>query len=942
MKTKWTEAQEKAITQKGSVLVSASAGTGKTAVLTERIVRLLIDGKTSIGNILVITFSHAAAKEMEERIKNKLSECITNSELKPSQRKAAYRQYKNFGLASIKTIHAFCKDVISKYYYKVGIASDFTVGDINTIGIMRKSIINEVLEEEYKDKDENFLKLVDYIDASENIEDVIDKTCEKLAGMINGEEWLLSAVEDYNITDFLPSKVKEMLISDFEQIISYYNKALKEVSFVEDKKAQKIRNGLNCEIITCNNIIKKLKENKQNAITESDLDALATRIVFPNDEDYAYARFLRDKGKDIINKYKKNNITTETQIERIKSMYPMAKYFAELCIKISKAFAEEKHNAKVIDFNDMEKFAYKILEDSSVANVYKNEFSKIFVDEYQDTNPIQESIIEKISRDNNLFCVGDLKQSIYRFRASDPTLFLSRNNAYKSGSKYGTVISLSNNFRSAQNILNCANDVFRTVAPNSKEISYDKEEELIHDRDDDKQENPVNLSLINVNNIKAEFPDLSIDEAEIYNVIATIKNIVGKEIYDPKLGENRPANYSDICILCRKLSGLSDLFYRLFSDNDIPFSIEKSTELFKTVEVENLMGIIELAVNPHNDINLTSFMHMGLLGFSDDDIISIRKHNYTKSLYDNMCDISNNSSPLAEKCSLLLSFLENIRNKEKYSSISEIVDYVIMETNYTDFIAVMKNGKQRLLNLDLLKQYVFEYEKENEPTLYGFTQFINKLKANNPLITAEINSTTDTNRVLITTIHKSKGLEYPIVIMPFVGKGFNKNDKRSNIIMDAQSGIGFRFFDEKKRLKGKTLIREFVAQNQSEKNIEEELRLLYVSMTRAKELLYIQGTISGASSFDSEAKNSLDWLKFTIFPNDIAGKFGLIKTASGLWQVNKENIEAIKEMVDIKASPGNIEDLKDKYFISEVTEKETVLKEERNTKEYIFELPELY
>ena len=945
MKATWTEAQNKAINQKGSVLVSASAGTGKTAVLTERIVRLLTEDGVSIKNILVITFSNAAAKEMEERIKNKLSKCITDQSLKPAQRKLAYRQCKNFSLANIKTIHAFCKDVIARYYYKVGISSDFTVGNINTIEIMRKNIIREALEEEYKSKNPDFLKLVEYIDESENIEDVICKTCEKLDGIIDNEKWMLEAAEQYNIDNTLPENVKKMIVEDFESVVKNYEKALKEIRLIEDKKAEKIRTGLKSEIITCNDIINKIKGNRADAITEEDLSCLATRITFPSDEAYAYSRFLRDKGKEIINKYKQNNITTDTQIKRIKAMYPIVKYFAGLCLKINKIFAGEKRSAKVIDFNDMEKFAYKILSDPTIANIYKGEFSKIFVDEYQDTNPIQEAIIENIARDNNLFCVGDLKQSIYRFRASDPTLFIARNDAYKRGEKYGTVISLNNNFRSSQNILNCANDVFYAVAPRSKEISYNTDEELVHKRNDDEQEVPVNLNLINVNNIKCEFPDITIDEAEVYNVISTIKNIIGKEIYDPETGGNRKAEYKDICVLCRKLSGVSEMFYRIFSEQNIPFTIEKPTELFKTIEVENLLGIVELAVNPRNDINLTAFMHMELLDFNDQDIIDIRKHNYTNSIYDNICEISKGKSVIASKCLRLLEFLDNLRNRERYYSISEIIDSIMDETHYTDFISVMKNGKQRLMNLDIFKQYVFEYEKESDTTLYGFIKFIKKIKDNNPLVTAEINSTTDTNRVLITTIHKSKGLEYPIVILPFMGKGFNKNDKRSNVMIDAQSGIGFRFFDPEKRQKGKTLIREFISKNQSEKNIEEELRLLYVSMTRAKELLYIQGTISGASSFETDAKSTLDWLKFTVFPNDIAGKHGMIKTKTGLWQVSKEDIEGIREMIASRRYDTNVEDLKEKYFMPglmpPVKKDDDMNSENESSNEYIFELPEI-
>lgn len=904
---KWTPEQFSAIEQNGSVLVSASAGTGKTAVMTEKVVNFLIQSELSIDGILVITFSNAAAKEMAERISKRLAEISEDGTISKAKRDIAIKRRMNLSNAHIETFHAFCKDIISKHYYKVGISSDFKVGEPNTVKLIMKKATDKVLEEEFRNKNSTFIRLAEYIDGGEKIDDVIIASCNKMSNIVDLNAWKEKTIANYEINDEFSKEIAEMIKKDFSDAANLLKKAVDSCEDIKTKK--KIEAELNTVLFS----LEKMEYDHINAIDESTIECICTKITYPRKIDCTLTKKLRDEANKHLEFYKKNNITTKTQLERIKEMAPVVRYFIDVCQKVNEEFAKMKKNAHIIDFNDMEHLALKILEDNIIANQYRAQFGRIFIDEYQDTNPIQEAIIEKISKKNNLFCVGDFKQSIYRFRASDPTLFLNRSENYEKNA-LGTVISLNKNFRSSQNILNCANDVLDIASRTSSEINYDEEQKLIHNRDDDNESQPVVVRILNKNKRDIDTDpteDLSTEEIEVYNTIDIIKNIIGKEIYNTKTDNKKPAEYGDICILCRKLSGISELFYKIFSQENIPFSIEKPTELFNTVEIENIINILELAENPNNDTGIIAFMHMGFFDFEDKDILEIRKFKYTESLYNNICLIATENSEIGGKCKLFLDFLERAR-RETGRHISEILNNILSELNYLDYIAVMPNGKQRISNIDVFKQYVYDYDVNNnkETTLYDFIKYIKKIKNDNPVVASEINSTIDTNRVKITTIHKSKGLEYPIVILPFVGKGFNKNDTRNNVVFDVKNGLGFRYFNNTNRSKGKTLVREFITREQAEKSVEEELRLLYVAMTRAKEILVIQGFCPDELEFSNVAKNTFDWVKNTIFPS---GKFryGEIKTNTGIWTIEKG-----LEKIEKQSKQAVSDNIRDKYIVS--------------------------
>jgi ATP-dependent helicase/nuclease subunit A len=615
-------------------------------------------------------------------------------------------------------------------------------------------------------------------------------------------------------------------------------------------------------------------------------------------------------------------------------MYPIALRLKELIIKYDKKYTEKKEERKIIDFNDMEKYALLILEDDSISDVYKSKYKRVFVDEYQDTSPVQESIINKISRENNKFFVGDLKQSIYGFRASDPLLFKSRSDSYKNKTLPGNVISLSNNFRSSQNILDCANDVFNHITKASKDINYSEEEKLVHGREDDSKCNPVVLNILS-EDIKNFYPNLSTDEIEIYNIVKIIKEQLGKLIYDPKINNYRPTEYKDIVVSCRKLTGLSDYFAQIFTSNNIPFYIEKAGNLLQTVEIQILMNLIDLINNSQNDIKLISVIHAGLFNFNDDDLIELRVSSSKESFYKIILSKKDEVTELGYKCQRLINFLSDVKSKESKLTLTELIDYIIQKTNYNDIFAIMNNGKQKIANIQLFKKHAYDFEAKSNEKLLGFMNYLRKVQETEEQVDeAKVNYSE--NSVRITTIHKSKGLEYPVEIMGFMGKAFSTIDKRANIILDRDAGIGFRFFDDFDRVKGKTLQRTYVEKILTEKLIEEEMRLLYVAMTRAQEQLFIQAMVPSNPAFSNllESNSMMDWILSTLSTSGSSEDLFVSEDKEkniklvGDWNIKFVEETELFEFVENSSITINNKDFINEYSVPFIPYEETIKEKE--------------
>lgn len=914
MDKKWTTSQTEVLNSKGSVLVSASAGTGKTAVLTEKVSRCIIDENVDITNILVMTFSNDAAREMKDRIRIRLEQLL-DSPITDLQKKRLEMQIRKFDDAHIQTIHSFCNEVIKKYFYKLGLDSNIKIADNFDIAILKKTALENVLLPEYNKKDESFIALEDYISGLETIEDVILHSYNKLMTITNPLNWLINAIEKYNLSDDeIPKYAIESISKDLDSAIENLQIAMDEYKKADGSILSKEYQQLSYEYSCLNTIKDNLLSGKINAFKENSLDNFGITLRFK--KEFEIAKNFRDKARDIMSSYKKSNFSLEKQILRIKSMYPMCKKFAQIIINFNEEYHSLKKNKNIIDFTDMEHYANEILKDPLIARDYQAIFVKVFVDEYQDTSPIQEEIIQKVSRKNNLFCVGDLKQSIYRFRASDPILFSNRSNEYTLKNN-GSVIPLNKNFRSSKNVLDCANDVFEHISKFSNEITYSYDDSLIHGRTDNNNYNPVIVNLIKDDT--KDILNLSNEEVEAYNIIKFIKENLGRPVFDNKLNSTRPAEYKDFVILCRKLSGISDVLYQVFSKCNIPFFMDKSGQLLDTLEIKLLMNILSVIYFNGNDIDFISIIHEGFLDFNDDDLLNIRNYNKEKTFTMNLLELSkNNSSLLEKKCNKLLNKIQSYKHYLKEFSLIKLVRYVINDLSFMDHIAIMENGKQRVSNVNLFLFYLNNYCLKNNGNLYEFINYLKTVKNSNERI-EEANIGFAGNSVRITTIHKSKGLEYPIVILPFMAKAFNQMDQKSNILIDKDAGIGIRYFNNENRERGKNMYRTYIENTVSLKNIEEEMRLLYVAMTRAQDLLYIQGILQYNSSWNTllEPKNMLDWIISTLtqsgftIPTDETPINEASIVLNGKWLLSTTKDTDIQEYIDYNNIENDLSSISD-------------------------------
>lgn len=907
VKKAWTKEQEIALKSKNSTIVSASAGSGKTAVLTEKVFNYIMDG-TPIRNILVMTFSTKAADEMKERIITKINDKIQELQSAAVKNRGdglkikwLYSQLNDIPSANIQTIHSFCKNIIKKYYYLVDVDPRFSVADELTAAVLKNTAIKNIIEKQYEKPSELFNSLYMYIDNSSTLESVIVSAYDDLMPIFNPYKWLNENVEAYNINlAEIPDYLYDEMEKDFSSAYSAYQTLTEDIkSANKDKSLDKALNTVCTDANILNHALNCLYNNDISSFTSAMFANFGETIRFP--KDFSFFKDERNSAKEtIIEKYKKTNFNLAEELTKIKNMYPVVKFFEAIIIEFGKEYKKLKGEHKVIDFSDMEQLACTILQNPAASTFYKDHFAYVFVDEYQDTSPIQEEIINKVSSENNLFCVGDLKQSIYRFRSSDPLLFKSRLNGYK-GLSNKTIVNLNQNFRSNANILNCANDVFTCISAISSEIEYGQADKLVLGRQhsDSCESTPVKLCLIDNSNKEA-----SDDVVEAYNLVNLIKSRVGEPIYDPELKETRQTNYGDITILSRKIIKYSDALAAAFIKAGIPFEIEKNGNLFETIEIKTLIALLELIINRLNDLNLILIMHQGLFGFSDQDILSIRNVDKDKDApyYNNIKSLAaQQTDSLSKKCASLMAFLDLCNEKNHLYTLSQIISYVIDRSNINDVFAVRLNGKHKVENIKLFCALASNYEKVSHGKVYSFLKFLNDIKETTVIQGEAAETSPSYNKVKITTIHKSKGLEYPIVILAYMGKNFSSIDKRSNIIVDRDAGIGFKYFDSNKNIRCKNALRTHIENVVDRKNREEEMRLLYVAMTRAKEEMIIQGIPSNNIPLLDDCSSMFDWILSAVV-NQSNDTLEIKNGIKGYWELSPS---VSKEILSQEQTPDS-------------------------------------
>ncbi len=792
--------------------------------------------------------------------------------------------------ASISTIHSFCLDVIKNNFYEIDVSANTRIADDSEILLLQQEVIDDLFEEKYEEEDSNFIKLIKTYtkyNQDEVLKDLILRVYSYIQASPFPEEWLEEQIEKLNIeddTNFSDTVWGKIITENANQILEdsilkLQNIRTKMTRFPElDKFTAKIEDDIDKYTYIQNNL----------SDWDTAVEAINTlkNAIWTKDQKITNdlkdeAKDVRESTKDEFKKVKKlMNCSSEEAVQDIKYMYPILKMLKDLILEFSQKFYQRKREKNIMDFSDMEHLALKILVKkdengnvvkSEIAKKYENKFEEIAIDEYQDSNLVQEYILTSVSRGNNIFMVGDVKQSIYKFRQARPKLFLDKYDSYKLDPVNGEnrKIQLFKNFRSRSNILDFTNLVFEDIM--SRElgnIEYNQDEylnlganfETIQNQDYKTELEILDLSEENDDIWKTDEEETEEEQEKVEDVVLEARFVARKikeliddkyQIIDKKTGR-RDIQYKDIAILLRTSSGVANVYEKEISELEIPVYSDSSSQYLQSVEIETIMSLLRIINNPMQDIPLVTVMRSPIGNFTDNELIEIRMADRNSSFYEALL-----KSDL-EKAHRFLALLKELREDEEYMTLDEWIWNIYTKTGYMNYVNLMPNGALRVSNLRMLFERAKQYEEASFKGLYNFINFIDKIKFNQEDLKAAKIIGENENVVRIMTIHKSKGLEFPVVILAGVGKQFNFRDLNGKILLDQDLGMGPQYIESDRYIEFKTLAKKALAIKAKNEAISEEMRILYVALTRAKEKLIIVGRQKDVNKKMSEKQKLLE------------------------------------------------------------------------------------
>ncbi|WP_422485411.1 helicase-exonuclease AddAB subunit AddA [Gudongella sp. DL1XJH-153] len=938
----WTKEQKRIIDLRDSnVLVSAAAGSGKTAVLVERVIQLVRDQNEEIDSFLVVTFTNAAAAGMKQKIQKALVKAIKEG----TNTKHLRKQLSQLSKAQITTFHSFCLDVIRGHFNEVGLDPGFKIGDMNELESLYRDVIDQVLEESYKEGSEPFKTLVECFSSNRydtEIFDLVDRVYRFIQSFPEPHRWINESVDLLRISkDELDGsrwnqelfKHVRMQLNGARRMLEeaikncelpggpeVYIDCLKEELSTVDTLAASTDKGLESFLQTLYGVEFK-KIPSATAKKYPDIDQEIRRKV---KED------LRDKAKDIVTSIKGIYIYEEISqyTDDINHMHESVNELKNLVQRVDDLYTEKKRERSLLDYNDLERYALQILTQqpelpdlskglspSEIALEFRNKFKYVFVDEYQDINTKQEAIIDQIKREDNLFMVGDVKQSIYRFRLADPSIFNYKYKTFKKDSEdlgieeINRVIELNRNFRSRKEILDSTNRIFsRIMSEEIGEVDYSENVYLNNGKTDFIKEEFVEMNFINLNKesgnsdyTKDEEADDSdsteavddelkfLSQAEFEAIFAAnkVKDLLKEYTHDDSEEGLRKIEYKDVVILIRAVSSWAGVFEETFRKEGIPFYFDGGGGYFSAMEIQIVVNLLKILDNTNQDIPLLSVMRSPIGKFSTRELTEIRSR-FKRGTFVDACkqyiegleegtDIELNEV-LQHKLKNFFGFLYKWTAKSRLVRTDELIWEILMETEYYEMVGSMENGKLRQANLRMLVDRANEYTKGTSRGLFDFLKYIEKISEKKEDKTSSAKTLGENDNVVrLMSIHNSKGLEFPVVILCGLNKGFNKTDTRNPILMHKDLGIGSKYVDHKQRVKKDTLGRTAIGKKNEIEGLSEEMRILYVGMTRAIDRLIMVGTINSLEekantwTFGSEkyflykAKSFMDWIGLSLF-----------------------------------------------------------------------------
>ena len=888
----WTQEQQKVIDLRNrNILVSAAAGSGKTAVLVERIITMLTKDEppVDVDRLLIVTFTEAAAAEMKERIRlaieKKLMEYPDNEHLK--------QQATLIHNAQITTIHSFCLSVIRDHFHAIDIDPGFRIGEEGELKLLRHDVLEEVLEEKYQEGNKRFLDFASGYSTGRNdkkIEDLILKIYEFSRSYPDSDAWLDSCVKAYEIEDleaFEESNVIKKILQDVQKNLEDA-KALVEFAM---QTALSIDGPAAYEAALEKDLI--VIEDLQSARTyrqQSEAFANVKWARLPvnkdktvSEEKITQVKKLREMVKGVVKNIAAQYFyeTPEAMIEDMNLCAPAMEELADLVRLFGSRFEEKKRSQNMIDFSDMEQYALRILTQktekgfvpSPVALEYQKQYQEIMIDEYQDSNLIQEAILTSVSTCRsgryNIFMVGDVKQSIYRFRLSKPELFLEKFYTYNIEESQTQRIDLHKNFRSRKEVLESVNAIFgRIMTEKLGGIVYDDQAALYPGAEYPENENlntEIYLIDSDLDRVKERYQlEENENNAEELSKIASEKELEARaiamrirellrtqKVTDKATGELRNAKYSDIVILTRSVKGFADVFTEVLNREGIPTYAGTSEGYFQTQEIGVLLDYLRTLDNRRQDIPLTAVLTSPFCGLDAEELAKIKCFYPELPFYEAVVRYREDDEErknekdevIRMKISACLEQMDAFRRIVPFTPMHELLWKILEDTGYGDYVAAMPGGQQRKANLEMLIEKARAYESTSYKGLFHFVRYIEQLqKYDVDYGEASIEDEhADTVRVM--TIHKSKGLEFPIVIVAGMGKRFNMQDARSAVALHAGMGVGLDAVDLGLRTKSPSIVKKVIQKEEVLESLGEELRVLYVALTRAKEKLIITGTL---------------------------------------------------------------------------------------------------
>ena len=893
----WTSKQQSAIDSRNkNLLVAAAAGSGKTAVLVERIIQMILDDNLDVDKMLIVTFTNAAAQEMRSRIHKRIFERMS-IETDSEKLLRLERQSILLSGAAIMTFHSFCLSVLRRNFSKISFDPKFREAGEQELNILRQDVIEKLFEEKYSD-DKNFVKFADEFGGTVYGDSGLHKIIFSLYDFSQSrpypEVWLNSVVDFYE---------KPLTATTDEGKIwldSLINIALENANFLIDaafKACLNAKNTVNAQLIPPNVDKKTFNAYTKNwngiiKIFESDYQIIKSYHdaknswdelcdIKPKFMDYSKAtkfpddllalkvslKKIRDDYKEKIDKLKEIFTLHRAEIlTQIKDLAFSVRQLVQLTIEFERAFTAAKRERGIIDFDDMQQLALKIFnEDNGTAENYRRKFQIVMVDEYQDTNDVQEEIISKIVRPKNFFAVGDVKQSIYRFRNAVPEIFMQKYDDYPNLPDCRR-IDLSTNFRSRRQIVEVVNAIFRRLmTKDAMEIDYNDDAALNFGANypDDKNifDEPAEFCIINLeeetkkNSEDAEnisqddenFDDLDKLSLEVQVIAEKINAMIKaeKKIWDKDKKIYRLLTYKDIVILMRSIDGKAGKIVDVLQKNNIPAFAADNSGYFRAPEILTTISLLQVLDNSRQDIPLASVMLSPIGGFTEEDLATLRISDKKSDLYTLTKNFSADNE-LSARCQEFLNKINSWRDTARQIGVPELLSKIYRETGYYDYFGTKIDGRVAQANLRMLIDRAADFESTSFRGLSRFIQYIKRIRELENDLAAARTLGENENVVRVMSIHKSKGLEFPVVFVAQLGKKFNFQDISDTIIRHRNLGVGIYTTNE--TLHGITRIATFARKIIQDKvkleTLAEELRVLYVAMTRAREKLFLIGTIA--------------------------------------------------------------------------------------------------